>query len=104
MHVFIGYAIEVDGKKCIILNEPADDESRFCKAYKAEAQISTLATKYPASYHIAIFACKTVTNVLIEEFEEDGSIMVSPKLLDPSRYFEMVPSYSKIRMVGLSKL
>ena len=67
MHVFIGYTVEVDGMKSILLNELADGDPRFCKAYKAEAQIRTLATKFPASYHVAIFACKTVTRVLIEE-------------------------------------
>ena len=68
VHVLIGYAVEVDGMKCILLNELADDDQRFCKAYKAEEQIRTLATKFPASYHIAIFACKTVTSFLMDEY------------------------------------
>ena len=65
--MFIGYAVEVDGMKCLLLNELANGNPRFCKAYKAEAQIRALATKFPDSYHIMIFACKTVTSFLIDE-------------------------------------
>ena len=102
VHVFSGHATEVEGLKCLILNELADDDDNFCKAYKAEADIRTLATKFPASYHIAIFTCQTFNDLVVEEYEESGNIIVSPRNLVQLPLLDIYPSTQLIRMIGLS--
>ena len=55
IHVFVGHAITIDGMHCLVLNELSDDDPTFCKVFKAELDIKTLASKHPSSYHIAVF-------------------------------------------------
>ena len=102
VHVFAGNATEVDGLSCLILNELADDDPSFCKVYNAESDIRTLATKFPSSYHIAVFGCKNFTSVLVDVSEEDGSILVSPRILNPSQTLNIRPSSTFIRIQGIS--
>ena len=78
MHVFTGTAVDVDGMRCIVLNELSDDDPSFCKVFKAEYDIKSLAEKFPQSYHIAVFGCYMLTNAVIDVSDEDGSILVSP--------------------------
>ena len=100
MHVFTGTAVDVDGMRCLVLNELSDDDPSFCKVFKAEYDIKTLAQRYPSSYHIAVFGCQMLTDAVIDVSEEDGSILVSPvKLIN--QYINLKPSSSLIRVQGL---
>ena len=47
MHVFTGTAVDVDGMRCLVLNELSDDDPSFCKVFKAEYDIKSLAEKFP---------------------------------------------------------
>ena len=102
IHAFAGHGIEIDGLQCLILNELDEDDSSFCKVYKAELEIRTLAAKFPASYHIAIFGCKNFTNVLIDLSEKDGSTLVSPRSFNQQIPLNVAPSSQFIRMQGIS--
>ena len=98
VHVFAGHATEVGGLQCLILNELSEDDPYFCKVYQAESDIRTLATKFPASYHVAVFGCKNFTDVVVDIGEDDGSILVSPRILNPQLSIKMRPSNQFIRM------
>ena len=82
---------------CLVLNELSDDDPSFCKVFKAELDIKSLACKFPSSYHIAIFGCKTLTDAVIDVSEEDGSVLVSPQKLS-GNYYNLVPDYNLIRI------
>ena len=82
---------------CLVLNELSDDDPSFCKVFKAELDIKSLACKFPSSYHIAIFGCQTLTDAVIDVSEEDGSVLVSPQKLS-GNYYNLVPDYNLIRI------
>ena len=82
MHVFTGHSVEADGQEQIILNELDYEDTNFCKAYNAEKNIHMLADQFPNSFHVAVFSCKQLFDILIEERTEDGALSVSPNNLN----------------------
>ena len=82
---------------CLVLNELSDDDPSFCKVFKAELDIKSLACKFPSSYHIAIFGCQTLSNAVIDVSEEDGSVLASPQTLS-NNFYNLIPNYNLIRI------
>ena len=88
---------------CLVLNELSDDDPTFCKVFKAEHDIKTLASKFKTSYHIAVFGCKMLSDAVIDVCEEDGSVLASPQKLSNNPY-KIKPNNSLIKIQGLDAL
>ena len=95
LHVFTGHAISVDGMHCLVLNELSDDDPTFCKVFKAELDIKALASKHPSSYHIAVFGCQMLSDVVIDVSDEDGSVLASPRKYKET-HRKLKPDFSHI--------
>ena len=100
LHVFVGHTISVDGMHCLVLNELSDDDPTFCKVFKAELDIKTLASKHPSSYHIAVFGCHMLSDAVIDICDEDGTVLASPKKFRDN-HKSVKPDFSLIRIQGL---
>lgn len=55
--MFAGHGVQSQGKQTLLTNELAKKGVKFYQLFRVEDKIRALASSYPNTYHLCLFAC-----------------------------------------------